>query len=74
MFIQLNEWYYHSSMCGYQTRPLVVNLDEISDFHETNDVDRGYCKAVTISLKNGNTYNVKETVKDIKDILKAIAK
>ena len=71
MFIQLNEWYYHSSMCGYQTRPLVVNVDEISDFHETNDVDRGYCDAVKISLKNGRIYNVKETYKEI---LEAITK
>lgn len=69
MFIQLNEWYYHSSMCGYQTRPLVINTEEISDFHETQDIDRGYCKAVKISLKNGRTYNVKESYKEILEII-----
>lgn len=69
MFIQLNEWYYHSSMCGYQTRPLIVNVDEISDFHETNDVDRGYCEATKISLRNGKTYNVKESYKKIMEMI-----
>lgn len=72
MFIQLDEWYYHSSMCGYKTRPLVINVDEISDFHETDDVDRGYKDAVKISLKNGRTYNVKETVKEIIEIMEKI--
>lgn len=71
MFIKLNEWYYHSSMCGYQTRPLIVNVEEISDFHETSDVDRGYCRAVKLSLKNGRTYNVKESCREI---LEAITK
>lgn len=71
MFIRLNEWYYHSSMCGYQTRPLIVNVNEISDFHETNDMGTGYYQAVKISLKNGRTYNVKETYKEI---LEAITK
>lgn len=72
MFIQLNEWYYHSSMCGYQTRPLIINADEISDFHETDDVDRGYRAAVKISLKNGRTYNVKGTVDEIVAKISAI--
>lgn len=65
MFIQLNEWFYDSHCHGYMTRALAVNTDEISDFHETDDVDRGYCQAVKISLKNGRTYNVKETYDDI---------
>lgn len=69
MFIKLNEWYYHSSMCGYQTRPLIVNVEEISDFHETNDIDRGYTEAVKISLKNGRTYNVKETCEEILEMI-----
>lgn len=69
MFIKLNEWYYHSSMCGYQTRPLIVNVEEISDFHETNDVNN--CRAVKLSLKNGRTYNVKESCREI---LEAITK
>ena len=70
MFIQLNEWYYHGNMCGYQTRPLIINTEEISDFHETID-DRGYCEyvTVTISLKNGRTYNVKETYKEILEMI-----
>ena len=71
MFIQLHEWYYHSSMCGYQTRPLAVNTEEISDFHETREIDRGYCNAVKISLKNGRTYCVKESYKEI---LEAVTK
>ena len=65
MFIKLNEWYYDLQCHGYLTRPLAVNVDEISDFHDTDDVDRGYCKAVKISLKNGRTYNVKESYKEI---------
>lgn len=69
MFIRLNEWYYHSSMCGYQTRPLAVNVDEISDFRETNDIDS--CNAVKISLKNGRTYCVKESYKEILEAVMA---
>jgi uncharacterized protein YlzI (FlbEa/FlbD family) len=56
-------------MCGYQTRPLAVNVDEISDFHETNDVDRGYCDAVKILLKNGRAYNVKESYEKIMEMI-----
>jgi uncharacterized protein YlzI (FlbEa/FlbD family) len=56
-------------MCGYLTRPLVVNAEEISDFHETNDVDRGYCQAVKLSLKNGRTYNVKESYEKILEMI-----
>ena len=62
MFIQLHEYYYDR---GYCTRPLAINIDEISDFHDTNEVDRGYVSAVKISLKNGRTYNVKESYKEI---------
>lgn len=65
MFIGLNEYYYDLRYHGYGTRPLVVNVDEISDFHDTDDVDGGYRSAVKISLKNGRTYNVKETYDDI---------
>ncbi len=71
MFIQLNEYYYDSRAYGYCTRPLAINTEEISDFHETDDVDRGYCAAVKISLKNGRTYNVKGTYNEI---LEAITK
>ena len=65
MFIQLHEYYYDTDCHGYITRPLAINTDEISDFHETNDVDRGYVDAVKISLKNGRTYNVRESYKEI---------
>lgn len=71
MFIKLNEWYYDSYCHGYGTRPLAVNVDEISDFHDTDDVDRGYRSAVKISLKNGRVYNVKESYGEI---LEAITK
>lgn len=71
MFIQLNEWYYDSYCHGYLTRSLAVNVDEISDFHDTDDVDRGYRNAVKISLKNGRVYNVKESYEEI---LEAITK
>ena len=71
MFIQLHEYYYDSRAYGYCTRPLAINTEEISDFHETDDVDRGYCVAVKISLKNGRTYNVKGTYNEI---LEAITK
>ena len=37
MLIMLNEWYYHNSQCGYQTRPLAINVDDIIEIHETND-------------------------------------
>lgn len=63
MFIQLNEWYYHSSMCGYQTRPLAINVDEISDFQEYKMEDVGYVSL--IALKNGRTHCVKESYKKI---------
>jgi hypothetical protein len=69
MFIKLNEWYYDLHCRGYLTRPLVVNADEISDFHDTDDVDRGYRNAVKISLKNGRVYNVKETCKEILEMI-----
>jgi len=36
-----------------------------SDFHDTDEVDRGYVDAVKISLKNGRTYNVKESYTEI---------
>ena len=65
MFIQLHAYYYDTHCHGYIIRPLVLNIDEISDFHDTNEVDRGYIDAVKISLKNGSTYNVKETCKEI---------
>lgn len=71
MFIQLHEYYYNTYCHGYITRPLAINTDEISDFHETDEVDRGYVDAVKISLKNGRTYNVKETYNKI---LEAITK
>ena len=71
MFVKLNEYYYDLNVHGYGTRPLVVNVDEISDFHDTDDIDRGYRSAVKISLKNGRTYNVKGTYNDI---LEAITK
>lgn len=65
MFIKLTEYYYDSHAYGYCTRPLVINTEEISDFHETDDVDRGYRSAVKISLKNGGVYNVKESCGEI---------
>ena len=65
MFIQLHEYYYDTHCHGYITRPLAINTDEISDFHDTDEVDRGYCDAVKISLKNGRTYDVKESYKEI---------
>ena len=74
MFIKLNELYYDSYCHGYLTRPLAINTEEISDFHETDDVDRGYRSAVKISLKNGRTYNVRETYEEIEKILEAITK
>ena len=65
MFIQLHEYYYDTHCHGYITRPLALNAEEISDFHATDEVDRGYIDAVKISLKNGRTYYVKETYKEI---------
>ena len=69
MFIQLQEYYYDLRAHGYGTRPLAINTEEISDFHETDDVDRGYRAAIKISLKNGRTYNVKETYKEILEMI-----
>lgn len=63
--MQLFEYYYDLGVHGYCTRPLAINTEEISDFHETDDVDRGYRDAVKISLKNGRTYNVKGTYNKI---------
>ena len=69
MFIQLHEYYYDRYDRGYCTRPLAINIDEISDFHDTDEVDRGYVSAVKISLKNGRTYNVKESYKEILEVI-----
>lgn len=70
MFIQLHEYYYDSRCCGYQTKLTAVNTDEISDFHETVDPYHNI-DGVTLSLKNGRTYQVKESYKEI---MKAVMK
>ena len=69
MFIKLNEWYYDLCCHGYVTRPAVINTDEISDFHATDEIDRGYVEAVKISLKNGRVYCVKETYQEILEMI-----
>lgn len=56
-------------MCGYRTRPLAINVDEISDFQEYRIEDVGY--VCLISLKNGRTHYVKEKYEEV---MKMIAK
>lgn len=72
MLIMLNEWYYHNSQCGYQTRPLAINVDEISEIHETNDPYHNI-DGCFISLKNGKYYNVKEGFLDVMNRIQMIA-
>ena len=64
MFIKLDEWYYHSSMCGYQTKPLIVNIDEISDVQEKYDPNHNIDGSI-VNMKNGNHYNVKQPFQKI---------
>jgi hypothetical protein len=50
MFIRLHEWYYHGSGCGYQTKPVAINTEEISNFNETFDPYHNQ-DGTTITLK-----------------------
>lgn len=70
MFIILNEWYYHNSICGYRTKPVAVNTDEISDVNEV--IDPYHNKdGSAVNLKNGRHYNVKE---EFREVMKMIAR
>lgn len=68
MFITLNEWYYHGNGCGYQTKPVAVNTDEISDVNEVRDPYHNTDGSV-VNLKNGRHYNVKEDFNKIMGML-----
>lgn len=68
MFITLNEWYYHSSTCGYQTKPVAVNTDEISDVNEVRDPYHN-TDGSAVNLKNGRHYNVKEELREVMEMI-----
>lgn len=71
MFLTLSEWYYHSSMCGYQTKTILVNIDEISEIAETHDpyhnMDGSY-----VAMKNGNHHNVREDIVTITNLMERV--
>ena len=70
MFIALSQWYYHGSTCGYQTKPLLVNADEISSISDVFDNYHNMDGSLII-MKNGTSYNVREDVVTISRIMQA---
>ena len=59
-FIELHEYYYHNG--AYLTKPLMCNVNEISNVSEGNDK---YIDTTYITMVNGKSYRVKETYKEI---------
>lgn len=55
MFIRVNEKYYHNG--GYQKRPLLLNVNEISSVGEDTS---GYEDFTMITMNNGKIFGVAE--------------
>lgn len=70
MFITLSQWYYHSSMCGYQTKPVIVNLEEVSEVKEVYDPYHNMDGSLVV-MKNGNSINVREDIVTISKRMQA---
>ena len=61
MFIELQEYYYRGG--GYLTKPLLLNVDEISTVIE--DDGHGYVCGRTVVMNNGKTYFVNDSYEEI---------
>lgn len=72
MIMTLNEWYYHGSTCGYQTKLLFINTDEISSINEVFDPYHNM-NGSQIVMKNGTKFNVKEDAVTIAKLTQQVA-
>lgn len=61
MFIELQEYYYWGG--GYLTKPLLLNVNEISTVIE--DDGRHYTDSRTVVMNNRKVYYVKDSYEDI---------
>lgn len=61
MFIELQEYHYRGG--GYLTKPLLLNVDEISTVIE--DDGHGYVRGRRVVMNNRKTYYVKDSYADI---------
>lgn len=61
MFIELQEYYYRGG--GYLTKPLLLNVNEISTVIE--DDGSHYTDSRTVVMNNRKVYSVKDSYEDI---------
>lgn len=61
MFIELQEYYYRGG--GYLTKPLLLNVNEISTVIE--DDGSHYTDSRTVVMNNRKVYYVKDSYEDI---------
>lgn len=61
MFIELQEYYYRGG--GYLTKPLLLNVNEISTVIE--DDGHNYTEGRTVVMNNKKMYFVKDSYEDI---------
>ena len=61
MFIELQEYYYRGG--GYLTKPLLLNVDEISTVIE--DDGHSYTEGRTVVMNNKKMYFVKDKYEEI---------
>lgn len=61
MFIELQEYYYRGG--GYLTKPLLLNVNEISTVIE--DDGNHYTDSRTVVMNNKKVYFVKDSYEDI---------